>query len=729
MLFNKQIASVQIATLLTTLLLMPGPAIAQDARPDLTELRPINVDSVRTVIPAPSEAMTLLPPANGGQVATGSQLGILGNRASLVTPFNVTAYTSKFVDDTQSRSVADVAAADPSVRTIFPISSYRDVYSIRGFNLFSYNMGMDGLYGIAPKQRYPAYFAERVEILKGPDTFVNGISLGGSVGGAINIIPKRATDEPVATFTTSYESSGDVGTRVDVGRRYGADKALGIRFNGAVEGGKLAVEDQSQRLGAAALSLDYQGDRFRLYGDFGYQEQKVDAPDWAATLASGSMSIPVPSSTVSLSQSWANLKTRDNYGLVRGEYDLSSHWTAFAAYGISSTETSGIYVQPTNIRANGDYTGVINSFPSNSLHKSTQAGVRGTFTTGPVHHNVTFAVARWDQYLKAEATSLGSFSSNLFNPLSIVEPDTSKVVDLDQIHRTSVNHFTSFVAADTTGLFSERLQLIWGGRWQKVQNESFGAATGLQSASYDASKFSPALGAVLRVTQHVSLYGNYVEALQQGPSAPETAANFGAVFAPIVSRQIETGVKVNWGNWFSSLSAFQIMQPSGVTNPSTLVYSIEGQQRNRGVEFNMSGEPLHHLRVLGGAMLLDARQTDTGGAKYDGNKAIGTPGYQINLGAEWDVLFIPALTVTGRVILTGAQFVDAANMQQIDPWTRIDLGARYVWRFEQHKPVTLRFSIENLLNRRYWASASIGQVSGISRGGPRILLVSSTFQF
>lgn len=294
-------------------------AVAQERDAASIELEPVIVYGVRSAIPDPSEAKVLLPVAPGGQVATGSQLGVLGNRDAMSTPFNITGYTSKYIEDSQSRSIADVAAADPSVRVIFPRSSYRDVYSIRGFNLFSYNMGLDGLYGIAPKQRYPAEFAERIEILKGPDTFLNGISLGGSVGGAINIIPKRATEELVTTITASYTSGGDVGTHLDYGRRFGADKALGIRFNGIARGGDLAIDDQSEKLGAAALSLDYQGDRFQLYGDFGFQQQRIDSPDWAATVDTGAASIPLPSSTTSLSQAWSWMKTKDSYGVVRGE--------------------------------------------------------------------------------------------------------------------------------------------------------------------------------------------------------------------------------------------------------------------------------------------------------------------------------------------------------------------------------------------------------------------------
>ncbi|MBB4103091.1 TonB-dependent receptor [Allorhizobium borbori] len=709
------------------LLMATAPALAEDTAD--TTLETIVVQSGQAGVPAPNKTSRLLPAAPGGQVATGSGLGVLGNRDAMSTPFNVTAYTARLIADTQARSIADVAASDPSVRAIFPRSSYRDVYSIRGFNLFSYNMGFDGLYGIAPKQRYPAEFAERVEILKGPDTFVNGISLGGSIGGAINIVPKRAGNEPVTSITTSYVSDGEFATHLDYSRRYGDNKEFGMRFNGLVRGGDLAVDDVSERLGAAALSLDYEGEGFRLYGDFGLQSQKIDSPDWSATLANGVTDIPRPSSTVSLTQPWSWVRTKDAYGTIRAEYDLADDWTVFGAFGISGTETTGIYVQPTNLKTNGDYTGNAYSFPSNGIHYSAQAGIRGRAETGPVEHNLTLALARWNQNLKATRTTLGSFSSNIFNPVTVATPSLAGIVDLDDIHRTAAHRYTSLALADTMSMADDRVLLTLGARWQKVENTNYAAATGLVTSAYDDQKISPAAGLVIKPFENVSLYANYVEALQQGSTAPSTAANAGEVFAPVVARQIEAGVKLDLGPWTASLGAFRITQPNSLTDPVSNVFSYDGEQRNQSVEFNVSGEPIDGVRILGGIMLIDGRQTKTQNGANDDRKAIGVPDYQINAGLEWDTPFIEKLTLSARVINTGRQFVNATNTQEIDGWTRVDVGARYVHERDNGKPITLRAGVENLFDRDYWASAASGQASGIARGAPRTFLVSTTFEF
>ena len=66
--------------------------------------------------PVPPQAMidNLPPPYAGGQVATGGQLGVLGNRSVMDTPFNQTSYTAKKAEDQQAKTVRDVMIDDPN---------------------------------------------------------------------------------------------------------------------------------------------------------------------------------------------------------------------------------------------------------------------------------------------------------------------------------------------------------------------------------------------------------------------------------------------------------------------------------------------------------------------------------------------------------------------------------------------------------------------------------------
>src|SRR3546814_12741292 len=87
------------------------------------------------------------------------------------------------------------------------------------------------MFGLTPYWRAPVETLERVEIIKGPSAALFGMTPGGSVGGVVNLVPKRATDEPVTRLTGSVSSDSVFGVHADIGRRFGPDNAFGIPVN------------------------------------------------------------------------------------------------------------------------------------------------------------------------------------------------------------------------------------------------------------------------------------------------------------------------------------------------------------------------------------------------------------------------------------------------------------------------------------------------------------------
>ena len=55
------------------------------------------------------------------------------------------------------------------------------------------------------------------------------------------------------------------------------------------------------------------------------------------------------------------------------------------------------------------------------------------------------------------------------------------------------------------------------------------------------------------------------------------------------------------------------------------VFGVFGEQRNRGLELSVFGNPVRGLRVLGGLTLIDAEQRVTAGGINQGKDAIGVP--------------------------------------------------------------------------------------------------------
>jgi iron complex outermembrane receptor protein len=178
------------------------------------------------------------------------------------------------------------------------------------------------------------------------------------------------------------------------------------------------------------------------------------------------------------------------------------------------------------------------------------------------------------------------------------------------------------------------------------------------------------------------------------------------------------------------VSAFQITQPVAIVDTASNTYLPAGQQRNRGIEINFFGEPAEGVRVLGGAMFLEPILTQTQDGLNDGWQAFGTPNMQLNLAGEWDLPFARGVTVNGRMIYTGAQYIDTSYPRRTIPdWARFDVGARYTFdnaRSPTGKPVTLRFNVENLFDASYWATSFYGY---LVQGTPRTFKLSATANF
>ena len=206
---------------------------------------------------ADASAGGLKGPYAGGQVAKGGRVGLLGNQDLMDTPFVVTNYTQKLIQDQQATSLADVLQNDPAVRVTRGFGNFQQAYMVRGLVIYSDDISYNGLYGLLPRQYLAAELVERVEVLRGASAFLNGAAPGGSgLGGAINIMPKRAANAPQAEIGLGVDG-GQVSEALDIGRRFGAHKELGLRANVVHSEGDTAVKGERDKLDAALLGADY----------------------------------------------------------------------------------------------------------------------------------------------------------------------------------------------------------------------------------------------------------------------------------------------------------------------------------------------------------------------------------------------------------------------------------------------------------------------------------------
>jgi iron complex outermembrane receptor protein len=660
-------------------------------------------------------------PYAGGRVARGASVGLLGTTEAKKSPFSIASYTEQLMLDRQSETAAEALDLDPSVRTTQGSGAPFDTFYIRGFPInegTSGEIAFDGVFGVGPSFRILTDYAERVEVLRGPSAALTGASPNGGIGGVINVVPKQAVDD-LTRITASYSSSLRSGAQADVARRFGSGKEWGARIVAGTTDGDTAFERQAERTGVVMMALDYRGSRLRTSLSLYAQSDHIIAPLRPYMLASGASVPKAPDGRTNLSQRWEYSDIDDRGGLFKAEFDVGRRLTLFAHVGGKVSQVDRYFGSARTIlngsgetsTAPGLYIGKVTSY-------AVEGGARLAVDTGPIQHRIVIRYSLYDdvfdRYLSASTTP---YRFNLYSPgiAPYVRP-----VDRGIRPRLSDTRLEGVSIADTLSVWDEHVLLTLGGRRQSIQANNYLANVGSRTAAYDRSATTPVVGIVIRPNEQFSLYGNYVEGLSRGDVAPVVAVNAGEILSPYTARQIEAGVKLDFGRIGGTVSGFRIAKPIGELSP-TRVFAQTGEQQVRGIEATIYGKLAPTLDIVGGGTLLDASLRKTALAVNLGNRPIGVPKVQINVGLDWKLS--QRVSVNGSVVRTGRQFVDAANINALPAWTRFDLGARYAVT-AAGRDIVLRANVVNVADARFWTGvASFGT---FFQGAPRTVLLSAS---
>ncbi|MFL9841629.1 TonB-dependent receptor [Sphingomonas sp. ST-64] len=676
---------------------------------------------------------------NASAVTGEGDLGALGDKKTEDVPFVVRSYNEAIILNQQPLTLGALLENDPTIRTSYGFGNASEQFVIRGFQLFGDDVGLNGLYGIAPRQLIAPELFQSVQVLNGASAFLNGAAPGGSgIGGSVNLQLKRA-DRDLTRATASYIGDQHFGGSFDVARRFG-DGSFGVRVNGAFRSGDVAIEGEFRRTAVLGAAFDWRGERVRASLDLGYQRVEVDGLRPKVTI--GTTVIPrVPEADANYAQPWTYTDMRDVFGVARIEYDVGDNALLYATAGARDGMEEGIYsgltvLDATTGAANGNALYV----PRTDNNEAIEAGLRVKLGQAVTHEvnfggNIAWLTNR-NAFDFLYGPGFAGFDTNLYDtPVAAIPSSTLVGGNLDEPFPISKTRLWSVFASDTIGLFDNRLLVTGGLRLQSIRVQTFNAYNGgLLDSVYEENAVTPVVGVVVKPVAGVSLFANRIEGLQQGPTAPidPILVNPGEVFAPTKSVQYEVGGKIAIGGFDASLALFQIDLPSAYAVPTgsggQQVYGLFGKQRNRGIELSFAGEVAPGLRLIGGGTVVDAKLRETLGGANEGNRAQGVPEYTANLNAEWDLGFVPGLTLTGRVVHTGPQAVNVANTLELDDWTRVDLGARYVFAAGD-KPLTLRVGVDNVANARYWASAYDAFNQALLQGAPRTVRASLSVDF
>ncbi|WP_279349418.1 TonB-dependent receptor [Erythrobacter litoralis] len=688
---------------------------------------------------------------NRTEVVAGGNVGVLGDKPAEDVPFTVRTFDESLILNQQPQTLGEVLENDPTVRTTLGFGIAGEQFVIRGFPLYGDDVGMNGLYGITPRQLVAPELYSGVQVLNGANAFLYGAAPGGTgIGGNVNLQLKRAGETPLTRATLGYTSDSHFGGSADIARRFGGDGQFGVRVNGVFRSGDVSIDDEFRETLATGAAVDWRSENVRVFADLAYQRIEVDRLRPQIGLAAGAIPA-VPDADANYGQAFTNTELESLFGIARLEYDVADNALFYVTGGALESEEMGTYGSITVTDAvTGAASGGASIVPAEQSNQAIEAGLRAKIGSAVTQEFNFGTNVSWQEFRTAFDFRT-NYATNIYDTPQVAFPTDVSFAsgDLDDPLTSSRSRLMSAFVSDTVGFLDERVLIIGGLRLQEIEVRGFDVNSGAETSAYEESAVTPVAGLVVKPVAGLSLFANRIEGLQQGQRAPINGidpdnpdgpvlpvSNANQVLPPFKSVQYEVGAKLALGMIDASVSAYQIEQPNAFLGPNEgqpgfLAFAPFGEQRNRGIEAFVSGEPTEGLRLILGGSVTDAELTNTPGGVNEGNTALGIPDYTINANAEWDLPFVPGVTLTGRVVHTGEQWVDQANTLELDPWTRVDLGARYVFAAGD-TPVTLRFTVDNVANERYWSSAftAFGSFGGqLLQGDPRTFKASISADF
>ena len=659
--------------------------------------------------------------ASDGDLRDRVNLGVLGKANAFTAPITVVNYDEQALNNTEARTLVDaVAKKDASVWQFGGESNTLTGLYFRGYQLDARQFSVNGLAGMYGTQGTASVQVGSAQLIKGASTAVNGMDPEGAVSGSVNIETKKAADEGNRKIGLGWFSNNRAQGTFDLGQRFGENKEFGVRANGKLRHGDTPRHGYSEDNKEFALNADYRGETLRVAFDSIYAKRKTNggrARMQDIQNANGRL-FAAPEGKVNLAPSWQAQNTRGQTNMLTFEWDAFENAQITGGIGYNNARYYGNFASPTVTSSGLTYnSGRARLTDQRFKTLSMNLTARGEFETGPVSHNWSTAFDRIDRkrttYQGARQTRSSVIDPSIDIPTQLAKLDSnlgsawSLTPSLDTVIKVN-----SLAVSDTLGFADNKYRLTLGGRFQAVEQKNK-----LNGRKADASRFSPMLMAAWVPQPDLVVYGNYMEDLE--PSNIRTDEDGHVTMAdPRVSRQFEVGVRKNWGDFVTTLNAFQIKRPGywrGNTTSGTdfavrknagLAYSgsEQGMERSRGIEFNTYANLLNKtLRPTFGLMYLQSTVKDY--PNFADNLVNGVqvanPRVIAKAGVEWDTPFAKGLTLNGNVSYFGKSYQDTQKQYAFPSYTLVDVGARYKTKLGKNT-LTVSSSVENLFNKNYW---------------------------
>lgn len=538
---------------------------------------------------------------------------------------------------------------------------------------------------------------ERVEVLKGPASALFG---NGSPGGTINLITKQPLATPYYALEATVGSYSYYRGAVDLSGPLNDDKTGLYRLNVSYKdaGSFIDFAHDKNLLIAPVLSFAI-GERTKLTLEGEY----ISADTNRLFLPAVGTVLPNPNGKIPRNLNTSGPDRNDNYvheDIGRIGYSLehkfSDNWSlknAFRAI-FYHFETSGFLRDGTPLVDNRILNREFGEGQFDDEAYNLLTDIVGKFSTGSIQHQLLFGFDLSRFSYESLFRNANAAPIDLFNPVY----DQSIGETTSTPNNSSLTEALGIYVQDQIAL-SENLKLLLGVRFDAFK-QTDGDLVANTESSQSGDAFSPRFGIVYQPIKPISLYASYSRSF-----TPAIGISFdGNLFEPERSTQYEVGVKADLNQRISTTLAFYNLTRSNVLteDPNNQDYSIQtGEQRSRGIEFNIGGEILPGLNVIAGYAYTDAKITEDETYK-PGNYLNNVPKNSFNLWTKYEIQSgsLKGLGFGLGLFYVGDRQADLDNSFELPSYFRTDAAIFY-----KQGQLRAQVNFRNLFGVDYFDSA------------------------
>ncbi|PWB22178.1 TonB-dependent siderophore receptor [Flavobacterium sp. HTF] len=680
-------------------------------------------------------------------------------------PQSIQVIGSEIIEQQQAIRLSEVIKNANGVYVGSARGGAQESFFSRGYDMSANNMFKNGF-------RYNAGSIpevsglEKVEFLKGGSALLFGNVAPGGILNLVTKIPSFKSGGEISMQTGSYSFYKPA---FDF---YGPlSKSVAFRINGSYENSESfrdVVKNERLYINPSLLFDISTKTQITLQGDY-------LTADWTPDFGTGIVGkeiLDLPRNAF-YGALWSNGNTKSSSASVLLNHDFNKNWklnfnSSFQNYNRTSKSTA----QLSTIKENGDWTRPLVQNKNLEQILGDQLSLQGNFSTGTIKHQI-YTGADWENSFATAYTYAFSPANydtiNLYNFDPSTQRNDIPNARATQIVKTETNRFGAYFQDFIS--ITEKIKVLAGIRWSWQEAEvttyketTAGAGNPEKATPAITPKrldnaFSPKAGIVYQPTKEISVFGSYSSSFTPNTG---TTVNLQPIEASIID-QYEAGIKTDFlkGLLSTNVTVYQITNSNlaqtapnkadGSLNVDSSLKIIGGATKSKGIEIDVTANPVEGLNIMAGYSYNDMRYTKTSGTNgsfVEGDRVARTPQTTANLsffykvptgffkgvsigaignyigerlgGWNDDYLWTPITPAPAPPALPYTVTIRDRDIP-LDGYTTIDVSAGYEWR--KFSILCKLSNITNELNYTVHENYSVNPIA------PRQIMTSLRYKF